>query len=741
MATTPSLTAQAAQAQRENAVAIKTLAAAQNTVIAAQKAGRTPSPAALAAVEAATTAVKATQLATNNATAAVTSASGKTPPATGLGVPDSVASAGNRNGGVSPLVDPGAKQLPYNVSTPAPSSGSLLSNSSGLLNTLGAAALGAAAANPLAALSLASSIGSIFKSTKDVLPASTAVPKSAAELNPASDPSQFPAYDDDGNLQPGFAINEETGGTYFRGDAPGKTADAVENVFDPGNTFNAGEESVFDPNNVDPNSDPFEQARFEAGLELDGEPREFDPGDVAFLTDEEADALDAQQAENRRVLSTEAIEVDPTVDPGENVFDPGETINAGEESVFDPANVEPNSDPFEQARFEAEQALAEQEATEFEPTDVPVMTDEEADALELEQAENRRILATEAIEVEPTVDPNAENIFDPTGTAGVTENVFNPEAVGADDPVTIQPSGDFAANPEEEEERTNLNAAIKQGTLDKARAQNTIANQRRNPNNGDWRVKLRLAPGADYLYNAPEPGILQPLKGTGIIFPYTPTIGTSYKANYASYDLTHSNYKGYYYQSSSVEPVTLSCPFTAQSTTEAEYLLAVIHFFKSVTKMFYGQDPQRGTPPPLVYLTGLGEYQFNEHPCVVQSFTYDLPVDVDYIRARSPNVNNSNMLNKRQSTNPTGPGTTWGGGILGNVLGGAINRLANAGLPKGGMSKPPAPASFGQNSPTYVPTKMNISISLLPVQSRKQQSQQFSLRQYANGDLLKGGFW
>ena len=314
-------------------------------------------------------------------------------------------------------------------------------------------------------------------------------------------------------------------------------------------------------------------------------------------------------------------------------------------------------------------------------------------------------------------------------------------AIFAPDPLPATPSGDFAFNANEEEERTNLNAAIKQGTLDKARAQNTIANQRRNPNNGDWRVKLRLAPGADYLYNAPEPGILNPLKGTGIIFPYTPTINTSYKATYSSYDLTHSNYKGYYYQSSSVEPVTLSCPFTAQSTVEAEYLLAVIHFFKSVTKMFYGQDPQRGTPPPLVYLTGLGEFQFNEHPCVVQSFTYDLPVDVDYIRARSPNVNNSNMLNKRQSGNPTGPGTTFGGGILGNVLGGAINRLANAGLPKGGMSKPPAPASFGQNTPTYVPTKMTIAISLLPVQSRKQQSQQFSLRQYANGDLLKGGFW
>ena len=226
-----------------------------------------------------------------------------------------------------------------------------------------------------------------------------------------------------------------------------------------------------------------------------------------------------------------------------------------------------------------------------------------------------------------------------------------------------------------------------------------------------------------------------------MIFPYTPSISTGYKANYSSYDLTHSNYKGYYYQSSAVDAVTLSCPFTAQSTVEAEYLLAVIHFFKSVTKMFYGQDTERGTPPPLVYLTGLGEYQFNEHPCVVQSFTYELPTDVDYIRARSPNINNSNMLQQRQSSNARTPGTTWGGGILGPLFGGAIDRLANAGLPKGGTTAQPAPKTLGLNSPTYVPTKINISISLLPVQSRKQQSQQFSLRQYANGDLLKGGFW
>jgi hypothetical protein len=150
----------------------------------------------------------------------------------------------------------------------------------------------------------------------------------------------------------------------------------------------------------------------------------------------------------------------------------------------------------------------------------------------------------------------------------------------------------------------------------------------------------------------------------------------------------------------------------------------------------------------LVYLTGLGEYQFNDHPCVVTSFTYELPADVDYVRAFSPNVNNSNMLPQRQSNNPVGPGTSWGGGILGGFVGGAINRLASSKLfngqelPVGGENTPPAPQTSPSSAqPTYVPTKMTIGITLLPVESRRMQSQRFSVRQYANGDLLKGGMW
>ena len=48
---------------------------------------------------------------------------------------------------------------------------------------------------------------------------------------------------------------------------------------------------------------------------------------------------------------------------------------------------------------------------------------------------------------------------------------------------------------------------------------------------------------------------------------------------------------------------------------------------------------------------------------------------------------------------------------------------------------------LGTADSTYVPTKLDVSLILKPMQSREQVSRQFSLRQYANGDLLKGGFW
>jgi len=283
--------------------------------------------------------------------------------------------------------------------------------------------------------------------------------------------------------------------------------------------------------------------------------------------------------------------------------------------------------------------------------------------------------------------------------------------------------------------QAQANADRAKATLANARAQQTINQQRKQINSADWRVRLRLAPNSKYLYNANDPGILAPLSaksGTdGVIFPYTPAIDTTYRAQYSPYDLTHSNYRGYFYANSYTDVINIRAMFTAQDTKEAEYLLAVIHFFRSVTKMFYGQDAQRGSPPPLVYLSGLGEYQFNEHSCLVSAFQYNLPSDVNYIRARSSNiVGGLNLTTQRNKQSVSTPGNFAG-----------LNRLAAALLPIGGLKKPPAPPTLGLNNPTYVPTKIEITLSLLPVQSRQQVSNQFSVKDFANGNLLKGGFW
>ena len=227
------------------------------------------------------------------------------------------------------------------------------------------------------------------------------------------------------------------------------------------------------------------------------------------------------------------------------------------------------------------------------------------------------------------------------------------------------------------------------------------------------------------------PGILAPLKVTdGVIFPYTPAISTAYRANYSNYDLTHSNYRGYFYQNSYVDSVNVRCTFTAQDTQEANYLIAVIHFFRSVTKMFYGQDAERGSPPPMVYLSGLGDYQFQEHPCVVSQFNYTLPTDVDYIRAGDAIDDGTNFLANRTRTT-----------IASNPISYSINRLLNARLNPGAQVGTEAPGNLSVKLPTYVPTKMEIAITLLPMQSRQQVSTQFSLKGFANGNLLKGGFW
>lgn len=308
----------------------------------------------------------------------------------------------------------------------------------------------------------------------------------------------------------------------------------------------------------------------------------------------------------------------------------------------------------------------------------------------------------------------------------------------------------------------------------------------------DWRVRLALASHADYLYKSPDVlkadfNILKPLSFTnGVIFPYMPTISMNYVANYDMTHPTHSNYPIFNYSKSGIEQVTITGDFTAQNVYEANYLLAVIHFFRSLTKMFYGQDenPKPGTPPPMVFLYGLGDYQFNQHPLVVNNFNYSLPNNVDYIKAYNFPSGANGMLSGPKGISIQG-GTLMGNGkpvnlnlneswgtkavnatasaisstlttakdrlsqgivkglgstastLLGNLLPGGKSGGASVG---GSLQNNVANFKPGTDA-TYVPTQMQITLSCYPVVNRLKTSYGFSLKDYANGSLYKGGYW
>ena len=436
-----------------------------------------------------------------------------------------------------------------------------------------------------------------------------------------------------------------------------------------------------------------------------------------------AEALQPVQSSGGNSTSVEVTSSVPAPEPAPAVA-----------AAAEPANTE---DPYTGgARAGAGEEFVQNDAPPAQEFDTPLLTPAESIA----QAQT-----TAPADVEPTntgvfANPN----FSQEAITGVPAPVDPEQDQSAAESARLgrgaADAADAASN-ESTAETARLNrydnAAAENAILQKTREQPAIQAQFQSPASGDWRVRLRLAPNAEYLYKDSGNEILKPLLASdGVVFPYMPTISTSYNASYESTELTHSNYRGQFYKSSYVGDISLSGTFTAQDTVEANYLLAVIHFFRSVTKMFYGQDSERGAPPPLVYLIGLGQYQFNNQPCVVSSFNYSLPNDVDYIRTK-PNNYNIN-LGPRQTKSDNGPF-----GQISSI----INRLKNAALPKGALPGIPdqslvtAQSVTNIDNNTYVPTRMDIQLTLLPIQTRSQQSQQFSVKQFANGNLLKGGFW
>lgn len=146
----------------------------------------------------------------------------------------------------------------------------------------------------------------------------------------------------------------------------------------------------------------------------------------------------------------------------------------------------------------------------------------------------------------------------------------------------------------------------------------------------DWRVRIML-PNIPSFKNS---SLLTPLleSDESLVFPTLPQILITHTANYDSIAPTHSNYSYPVYSNSTVEDINIACEWPVENEADGKYWIAAVHFFRSVTKMFYGDSPNRGAPPPICYLKGYGDYVFNNIPVVVKMFSMDLNDGVDYIK-------------------------------------------------------------------------------------------------------------
>lgn len=139
---------------------------------------------------------------------------------------------------------------------------------------------------------------------------------------------------------------------------------------------------------------------------------------------------------------------------------------------------------------------------------------------------------------------------------------------------------------------------------------------------------------ADPIFENP---ILAPLREHGgVLFPYSPQIQHVQQVNWSPQNLTHTNYQPQVFINSANPKININdAKFTATTTADAEYLLAVLFFFKLVTKMNFGtKDAMRGTPPPVLELSGYGQSQYKNVPVVIASINYSYPNDIDYVTVK-----------------------------------------------------------------------------------------------------------
>lgn len=174
----------------------------------------------------------------------------------------------------------------------------------------------------------------------------------------------------------------------------------------------------------------------------------------------------------------------------------------------------------------------------------------------------------------------------------------------------------------------------------------------------DKRIRIRCRPGQENIIYGDPSLPTNPMnilhQTNGIIFPFTPNIHVKQNPAWSNQSLTHSLQDYYYFRTITSTEINISGKFTAQNNYEGRYLLAVLHFLRSYSKIYFGtseNENRRGLPPPVLLLDGYGSYIFNSLPIIILDWNFEFPSEVDYVKVvldQQVVSENYNITNKSQ---------------------------------------------------------------------------------------------
>ena len=183
------------------------------------------------------------------------------------------------------------------------------------------------------------------------------------------------------------------------------------------------------------------------------------------------------------------------------------------------------------------------------------------------------------------------------------------------------------------------NKTTSQGTAGDVAAGTTTNTTATAVGSNDSRVRIRPFNSdivRNQVYGPEDPtNLLHILRDTnGLMFPYTPSISISQATEYRSVDLVHSIGDIAAYVRTPAPTLGITGTFTIQNQREGQYALAVLHFLRTMSKMYFGESARdtatktgtgvdkTGLPPPVLVLQGYGDYILDNIPVIIKSHSY-----------------------------------------------------------------------------------------------------------------------